>query len=458
LTRREFDVVAPSNLHFLAEPIGTPSIGAYMTGRTRVAYLPLIVAVTFAGGFPEPIDAAENWPQWRGPDANGVAAAGEYPIEFSNHEGVAWKVALAGRGSSTPAVWDDSIFVTGGIDGQDGVVCYDFAGHEQWRRTLGPERAGKHRNGSGSNPSPVTDGQRVVVYYKSGTVACFDIAGQEIWRRNLQQEYGPDTLWWDLGTSPVLAGDRVIIAVMQEGDSFLVALDLGTGDVLWHTPRQYDRPVESDHAYTTPSLVRVGGRDVVVAWGADHLTGHDVATGELVWDSGGFNPEDQRNWRPIASAAVGNGLAVVPYGRGEHLAAVRLDGNGDVTESHRVWDREQIGADVPTPVVDGDRVIVLSDSRRHPGIACLELATGNEIWSADVPRNRNNFYASPVLAGDTLYCAREDGVIFVGRVRDDGFEMLAENDMGERVLATPIPIRGGLLIRGEEHLFRIEAD
>ena len=151
----------------------------------------------------------ENWPQWRGPDARGVAAAGDYPVKFSSEENVAWKVELPGLGCSTPAVWGDSIFVTCGIDGKDGCCCYGMDGKELWRKELGPERPGKHRNGSGSNPSPVTDGKHVVVYFKSGTLACLDLAGQEMWHVNLQEKFGADTLWWDLGTSPVLAGDRV---------------------------------------------------------------------------------------------------------------------------------------------------------------------------------------------------------------------------------------------------------
>src|SRR5262245_56569736 len=100
------------------------------------------------------VSGADNWPQWRGPIGTGVAADGDYPVEFSSQEGVAWSVELPGLGTSTPIVWEDNVFVTCGIDGQDGIVCYDLtSGKERWRKTLGPERAGKHRNARGSNPS-----------------------------------------------------------------------------------------------------------------------------------------------------------------------------------------------------------------------------------------------------------------------------------------------------------------
>ncbi len=399
--------------------------------------------------------AAENWPQWRGPLANGVAEAGDYPVKFSSDDGLAWKVALPGVGCSTPIVWDDSIFVTCGIEGQDGVVCYGMDGTERWRRQLGPERPGKHPNGSGSNPSPVTDGEHIVTYFKSGTLACLDLAGRELWKTNLQQKYGDDTLWWDLGTSPVLAGNRVIVAVMQDGDSYLVALEVATGDVLWKVPRKFTRPRESDQAYTTPQVVNVDGRDELVVWGADHLTGHDLDTGKMVWQCGGFNPDDQPMWRVIASPGIVDGLAVVPYGRGDYLAGIRLGGAGDVTTSARLWEKHGrgLGADVPAVVIDNGLAYILSDGGR---IGCFDVETGHEIWSDSLPRNRHKFFSSPTLGGDQLYCAREDGMVFVGRVSNDGFELLAENDMGESTIAAPVPIRGGLLIRGREHLFRIE--
>jgi len=194
------------------------------------------IAITF---FNRMLPAAENWPQWRGPLGTGVAAVGDYPAKFSSTAGVAWKADLPGRGSSTPAVWDDRVFVTCGIDGQDGLVCYDMQGQELWRKQLGPERAGKHRNASGSNPSPVTDGKHVVVYFKSGTLACFDLDGNETWKVNLQERFGKDTLWWDLGTSPVLAEGRVVVAVVQEGDSYLAAFDLDSGEMAWRETRKY---------------------------------------------------------------------------------------------------------------------------------------------------------------------------------------------------------------------------
>ena len=415
-----------------------------------------------------PAHAADNWPQWRGPNAKGVAPAGDYPVEFSGEEGVVWKADVPGFGTSSPVVWGDAIFLTTSEGTQqakeededaadpgtavDTLLCYGFDGKERWKRPLGPGLSGKHKMGSGSNPSPVTDGKHVISYFKSGRVACHDFAGNKIWQDNLQERYGENTLWWDLGTSPILAAGNVVFAVIQAGDSYLVALDPATGKEVWKVKRQYERPEESDQAYTTPQVANVDGREVIVTWGADHLTGHDAKTGELIWESAGFNPKEEGMWRVIASHAMNDEIAVVPFGRGKFLAGVKLDGSGDVTESGRIWEEAVEGPDVPTPIVSGDKIYTLSDGGK---LSCRDLKTGAEIWSDVLPKGRDRYFASPVLAGDKLYCVREDGVAFVVDV-SDGFKLLTSkkgNDLGEHVIATPVPVRDRLLIRGDDHLF-----
>jgi outer membrane protein assembly factor BamB len=403
-----------------------------------------------------PVQAEDNWPNWRGPLGTGVAADGDYPVEFSADKGVAWKTKLPGLGSSTPAVWGDSIFITCEIDEQDAVVCYDMEGQEKWREAFGAGRPGKHRNGSGANPSPVTDGEHLVTYYKSGCVACLDVNGKKLWQINLQDKYGKDTLWWDLGTSPVIAGENVVIAVMQAGDGYLVALDLGTGDVAWKQSRKYEIPEsmeESDQAYTTPQVVELDGRTVLITFGADHLTMHDAATGEPLYDRDGFNPEKKGFQRVIASMTVENGLAIVPWGRAEFLSGIDL-ASGPTSEP--LWTKQGLGCDVPTPAVRDGKAYVLADDGR---VACLDMKTGKEHWADRLPKSKDKFYASPLLAGSRLYCVNEGGGLFVVDIADS-FKLLHKKaiDMGESVIATPIAVRGKLIIRGTDHLFQIEGD
>ena len=397
---------------------------------------------------------ADNWPQWRGPQGTSVAQEGDYPTEFSSSKNVLWKVKLPGAGSSTPIVWDDQIFVTGGNQGQDSVQAYNWQGELVWQKTLGPERPGKHKNGSGSNSSPITDGKNLYVYFKSGTVASLTLQGKLNWKINLQEKFGEDTLWWDLGTSPVLAGGNVVIAVMQEGESYVVALNPSDGSVSWKVDRSFPVQTESGQSYTTPFVRKIDGQDTLVIWGADRLTGHDPKDGKVLWTCEGFNPEDKPMWRVIASPGITDGIAVIPFGRTKYCAAVKMGGSGNITERGRLWERDDLGADCPTPVGRDGKVFVLSDRGQ---INCIQATTGKDIWVDAIPRARAKYYSSPILAGNLLYCAREDGVLTVIKVGDEGMEILSQNDMGERLAATPVPVNGKLLVRGREHLFCIGA-
>jgi outer membrane protein assembly factor BamB len=155
----------------------------------------------------------------------------------------------------------------------------------------------------------------------------------------------------------------------------------------------------------------------------------------------------------IASAAIDDQVAVVPYGRGNFLAAIDLrQATGDITKSHRLWEMTTLGADVPTPIIHDQQVLLLTDKGQ---VHCLDKTTGDPLWDAALPKSKDHYFASPVLAGNTLYCAREDGMIFVGKVSKQGLEIVAASDMDEATIATPIPIRGKLLVRGEQHLFLI---
>lgn len=393
-----------------------------------------------------------EWPRWRGPNSTGAVVDRPAPIHFSEPEQFAWQIDLPGQGASTPVVHGDALVLTCTAAEQDTVVCYGLDGKLRWQKALGPARAGKHREGSGAAPSAVTDGERIVVYFKSGTLAAFDWQGNKLWQTNLQQEYGPDTLWWDLGTSPALADGKVIVAVMQDGPSFLVARDVATGDEVWKTDRTYKRPRESDQAYTTPTVCEVDGVQTIVTWGADHLTGHDLQSGELLWQCGGFNPAEQGMWRVIASQTVADGMAVVPYGRGNFVAGIRLGGHGDTTETARVWEKEGFGSDVPTPAAAKGRAYVLGDDGQ---LTCLDIATGEIAWEHKLPRSRNRFYSSPTLVDDVLYCARIDGTVFVGRVSDAQFELLATNELDDQMVAAPAPTAAGLLLRGGSKLWLV---
>ncbi|MCX6902376.1 MAG: PQQ-binding-like beta-propeller repeat protein [Verrucomicrobia bacterium] len=287
------------------------------------------------------------------------------------------------------------------------------------------------------------------VYFKSGTLAKLDLEGKIRWKTNLLEQFGKDTLYWDFGTSPVLTEKQVVLALMRRGESWLVAFDKMTGEMRWKAPRNYQTSEEGDHSYATPILIRHQGQEALLIWGGQHLTAHAAADGKLLWSCGDFNPEAKKNWVAVASPVIAGNIAVVPYGRGSRLHGVRLGGSGDVSATHWVWKREETGSFVPTPAAYKGRVYVLRDRGE---LECIEPATGQTLWAAALPKHSASYYASPTVAGGKLYAAREDGAVFVAGV-EENFELLAENHMGESVIASPVPVTNRLLIRGEKNLF-----
>jgi outer membrane protein assembly factor BamB len=277
--------------------------------------------------------------------------------------------------------------------------------------------------------------------------------GQVRWQTNLVAGFGPVTLYWDQGTSPVLTEKTVVIARIHHGDSWLAAFDKASGKLCWKVARNYETPLEGDEGYTSPILIRHQEKEAVLVWGAEHVTVHDAADGQLLWSCGDFNPRSMEHWPTVASPVVAGDIVVVAGGRSDRgqprLHGIRLGGKGDVTATHRVWKREDTGTFVPTPAEYKGRIYLLRDRGE---IECLSPATGQTLWHEAFPKASANYFASPVIAAGKLYAARDDGVVFVAQV-EGKFELLAENRMGERVIASPVPVSNRLLIRGEQHLF-----
>ncbi len=419
--------------------------------------LPLLLCLVLCAS---PLAAGE-WPSWRGPAGNGIAEGPNYPTQWSATENVKWKLPLPGAAGSTPVVTGSLIALTCAErdaqdqNGKNKVWGLSRDGKQIWNTEVGNEKPGKHKKGSGCNPSPVTDGQHVFVYFKSGDFAALDLTGKIVWHKNLQTEYGPDTLWWDLGSSPVLTEKHVVITVMQSGPSpsYLAAFDKATGNVVWKVLRELGAPEEAAQSYSTPVVTTFNGQETLVTVGADFVTAHSAADGQELWRVGSLNPEQNKYFRSIASAAVADGMVVAPYSRGEMLYGIKLGGSGDVTKTHVAWEKKGISADVPTPIAIDGQAFVLTDKGV---LACLSAATGDVVWESQLEKSRHAFSASPILAGGNLYAIREDGRTFVAEA-GTAFKHLSTNSLGDdvTVVATPVFVDGQILIRTFEGLYCI---
>lgn len=427
--------------------------------RLTTALRPLAWACTAAGLFAASSSpAAAQWASWRGPQANGSLATGSYPTAWTADR-VAWKAPMPGKGSSTPIVSNGRIYLTTPADGQDAVMAFDLEGKPLWRTPLGEESLAKHRLGSSCNASPATDGQGIFVYFRSGRLAALELDGTVRWTNDLAKTYGQENLFWDQGSSPVVTDKHVILARLHQGESWIGGFDKNTGALVWQQPRNFKVPPENDNGYTTPLFFEHNGQDAFLVWGADHLTAHAAADGKLLWTCDGFNPSGTGYWPAISSPVIVGDLAIVPVGRDDRdgqgaLHAIRISGDGDRSDERRVWKRDDVGVFVTSLAEYKGRVYLL---RPRGNVVCLDPTTGDTVWSADLPRGRANYFSSPVIANGLLYAAREDGMVFVARV-EDKFELLSENPLKEQIVASPALVDGRLLLRGDAHLYCIEAE
>lgn len=421
-----------------------------MIRQTLLYAVATYVLVLSAVHSEEPVS---NWPRWRGPADSGSIANGNFPASLDKTN-VLWQVPLPGKGCSTPIVLDKKIYLTAPKDGNDALLVFDWSGELVWQAVFGSESAGKHRNGSGSNASPTTDGDAVFVYFKSGTLAAVELNGTIRWQTNLVERFGRDTLYWDHGTSPVLTDNHVIMARMHHGESWVAAFDKKTGDIGWKVARNYTTPREGDHGYATPLVVDHFGKQSILVWGSQHLTAHDPANGKVIWSCGNFNPDEEQLWPSISTPVIVDNMAVLAFGRNDRgkprLHGIQLTGNGDRTEKSHLWKRDDVGTFVPSPVAYNGNVYLLRDKGE---MVCVDPKSGDSLWDDAFPKHRAKYYASPLIAGGKLYAPREDGVVFVASVENDKFQLLSENDLGESVIGSPVPAGDRILLRGEKHLF-----
>jgi outer membrane protein assembly factor BamB len=402
--------------------------------------------------------SAEHWPQWRGPALNGVSAERNLPVKWSATENITWKLALPAWSGSTPIVWGERVFLNVAEDlrQRDGnnlfLWCVDRnTGSVLWKRPLG---GGNHqeRKQNMSTPSPVTDGQHVWVMTGTGILKAFDLSGTELWARDVQKDYGRFGLQWGYGSSPLLYADSLFVQVLHgmrtDDPSYVLRIDKATGKTVWRVERPTNARMESPDAYTTPALLRYGTNTEIVVTGGDVVTGHDLATGRELWRANGLNPDNDPNYRIVASPVVHGELIIAPT-RERPMLALKAGGRGDVTKSHVLWSFGN-GPDVPTPVTDGTHVYVINDR----GIMwCLDPKTGREIYG----RQRlapGTYSGSPVLADGKIYITNEDGMTSVVKA-GPAFELLASNDFDDYTLSSPAVSEGQIFIRTQKHLYCI---
>ena len=396
---------------------------------------------------------SENWPQWRGPNLNGVSNEKDLPSRWTPEENVIWKLALPAWSGSTPIIWRDRIFLNvAEADNNIYLWCVDkVAGKMLWKKLLGGGNV-KMRKQNMSSPSPVTDGKSVYVMTGTGIFKAFDFNGNPLWSRDIQKDYGEFGLNWGYASSPLLVEESLYVQVLHgmrtDDPSYVLRIDKKSGKTVWRVERPTTAIRESPDSYTTPALLRYGKTSEIVVTGGDCVTGHDPATGTELWRANGLNPDNNPSYRIVASPLVFNEIIYAPT-RVRPLLALRAGGRGDITSSHLLWSTLN-GPDVPTPVTDGKYFYIVNDR----GIVwCLDAKTGAEIYGQQ--RIKPGTYSgSPVLADDKIYVTNEEGLTTVIKAGPK-FEVVAENPLNDYCLSSPAISDGQIFIRTAANLYCI---
>jgi outer membrane protein assembly factor BamB len=443
--------------------------------RILLALPALLLAALALPGAPASAAGDTNWPQWRGPEGSGVSAERGLPEEWGEAKNVRWKTPLPGKGHSSPVVWGRRVFVTTAVEGAvvpgakaavhkiEGqewrhpdsvgadrrhafkVIALDRdTGRVVWEQTAweGTPYDDRHRKSSYAASTPATDGRMVYAYFGTEGLYAYDFGGRLAWKF-MPGKIG--TLGMGAATSPVLHENLVIVqADEEEGkDSFIVGLDKKTGKVVWRTPRKVQV------SWATPLLVDTGKRTELIASGTESVISYDPATGKELWRSKGL----ESNAIPSPVATQNHDMVVVSAGFPAKLAyAVRLGASGELKDADIVWKYGKGTAYVPSPILYGDYVYLLTDK----GImTCLDARTGEVKYEGARVPVPATFTASPIAFEGKILLTSEDGDTFVIRAGPK-HEVLRTNSLGEPVYASPAAAGGRLFIRGEKNLYAIE--
>ncbi len=378
-----------------------------------------------------------DWLSWRGPNGNGVAAEGQsLPTEFSETKQVQWKASVPGRGHSTPIVVGDRIFLTTAREqeGTQSVLCYSFStGELLWEKILlkGKLPIKIHRKNTHASASVASDGERIyALFFVAGDrlrLFALDLNGNELWQKDTGRFYPERSFGY--GTSPLLAGGNVVVAAESQGEGFIAAFDSETGKEVWRTLRTAER---SSHG--TPVLADINGTTQIVLYGADRVASYDPKNGSELWSFSGGDPL-------IANTVLWKDGVVFMSGGYPGMETWALD----VAKQKSIWT-------YPTKCYEQSMLLVgdhLYGIAEGGVVHCWDTANGNLRWRERLTKGPES--ASPILAGGYIYHANENGKVFVIKPNPDKMELVAENQLGEEIFATPTICRDRILLRSAKY-------
>lgn len=393
---------------------------------------------------------ADNWAGFRGNRGDGVSAETKIPTSWSPTDNILWKTTLPGPGSSSPIVWGNRLFLTQSLDTKGkkrALLCFDaVSGKELWRRVL-PFEGNEPTHGT--NPycsaTPVTDGKVVITSFGSAGLTCHDFQGKELWKKDL----GIFLHIWGNASSPIIVKDRVYLHCGPGERTFLLALYKETGTELWrHEETGGKAALEKGEkwigSWSTPLLHKQGNREQLIMSWPGALKSHDLETGKVLWSAQGLT--DLVYTSPVANQEVIVGMS----GYGGAALAIRAEGSGDITQTHRLWHHPKNPQRIGSGVIHGDHLFM---ANAGPGtLQCFDLKSGKDLWEGK--RVTGSCWASMVLVGDTLLVTEQSGQTTLLAASKE-YKVLGKNSLNEHTDASPAIANGRVYIRTYKHLWCI---
>ena len=404
---------------------------------------------------------SSEWPQWRGPTGDGVAAANANPpTEWGEDKNILFQTPLPGPGASTPCFSGGKLFFTAQAPNEIVLLCLAEAdGKVLWTRTLG-DGAGKFRNDEGNlaSASCSTDGMRVYAFAGNGILAAYDFAGAEVWKIDCQKQYGAFSIQFGAHWTPVYDAGKLYVQLFHRGAQLLISLDAASGQEAWKVTRTSDsKPgTESPDVYSSPQIWRNGDKAALIAHGNDYCTAHSLDDGHELWRVGELNPKQNynRTWRAVASPLVTPDLIVVPSCK--NGVVVGVDPN---TASGLVlpgtpgekWRLPRGTPDVPSPILVAGTLYLMGEKGK---LTALDPATGETLSSLQVTNERHR--ANPVAAAGRLYLVGREGTMPVVSATHMP-EIVAKNKLPDTFTASPVILGDRIYLRGWKFLWVVGA-
>src|SRR5688572_10308950 len=408
--------------------------------------------------------ADRHWGQWRGPHWTGVSKTANPPTEWGETKNVRWKVRVPGRGSATPVVWGDRLYLLTAIpagvagDAQHAAmggkprVAHRYVvlaidrktGKTMWEQTAreeAPHEAAHADNGTWASPSAIVDGEHVIASFESRGLYAYDMTGKLVWQKDLGDKRMRNT--FGEGSTPALYGNTLVVVWDHQGESFVVALNKRSGEEIWRKPRK-----EID-TWATPLVMTVHGRAQAIVPAMNQIISYDLATGDVVWQTAGLT------MNPIPTPVTDGTMAYLMSGfRGNSLKAINVAAaKGDITGTPAVvWTMERETPYVPSPLLyDGILYFLKSNNGL---LSAFDARTGKPHYQAQRIEAAPNVYASPVAAAGKIYIVGREGTTAVIKPGPT-LEVIAANKLDDHFDASPALVDREIYLRGYKNLYSI---